>query len=631
MKRKIAFLAMVGYCAFTGQLIASTLTWDPSGNGTGSDGGGTWDNTVTNTSWASGGSDIYYQSGTLLNTNSAVAISGTVLTFANTSAIKVGQSIVGTGVPFGATVVAIDGNNVTISAALTAASNSGQGYTFSAGDVIVGSGNGAAGIINVTGNQYVASLTINAAGSGNYTFSGGTITLGSNGNGYFKVNSSVVFNTVVNAANTNGAGNVILAGGVTLTLNNGGGIMAGDFKGIDASNALTAKVVVGGTTTLGNGTFNIGNANDGTGGLWLQNASLTYGGGMQLAQAGTGYVNIGNGSSLNITGGSGQLSIGRNATNNVGRMDIDGGTLNIASSSVLPVFIGRGAGTGILNLNSGTFNVSATRLAIAHDNGSKGTVNINGGVATIKEIQFSGAANDNSGSATTGTGSLNLNGGSLYVGSGGITNKGTGTAKYFITLASGTLGAYEDWSSSLNMTANGVEIKAADTNGVSHQITLSGSVTGSGFTKTGGGTLLLSGVSNLTGTVLISAGTLQIGTGGALTVGTLDFVLNGTGNGVLDLNGGTLSLTNISIDTTNAATSGSWTLYGVDEAALLSGVTVSGWSSEGGGLWTNGNYQFDATQGIVTAIPEPSTWLLLAVGFGIFAVNALKRRHLLKV
>ena len=102
--------------------------------------------------------------------------------------------------------------------------------------------------------------------------------------------------------------------------------------------------------------------------------------------------------------------------------------------------------------------------------------------------------------------------------------RAAGTYAANVSLIAGTLGAKANWATGVNLstgaeTANNAFIKAADATDAPFNITLSGIISGSsGFTKTGGGTLLLTG-NNIydssfgTGTI-ISAGTLQVGNGG---------------------------------------------------------------------------------------------------------------------
>jgi len=161
-----------------------------------------------------------------------------------------------------------------------------------------------------------------------------------------------------------------------------------------------------------------------------------------------------------------------------------------------------------------------------------------------------------------------------------------------------------------------------DTNGKT--ITVNSNLAGTGtFTKAGTGTLLLKAVNSYSGDAIISAGKLQLDTGSSLTLGDLAFVLNGSANGEV-LGAGSLNLTTIIIDTTNAAGGSSWTLFDTSGGLTLSGFTVSGWT-QSGDIWTSSdnNYTFNVTTGIVSAIPEPSVSALLF--FGAISVVLLRR------
>ena len=172
---------------------------------------------------------------------------------------------------------------------------------------------------------------------------------------------------------------------------------------------------------------------------------------------------------------------------------------------------------------------------------------------------------------TAGSGTVYLNGGALYLASGGVEKRAAGTYAANVSLIAGTLGAKADWGTGVNFstgaeTTNNASIKAADATGAPFNITLSGVISGSsGFTKTGGGTLLLTGNNTYdssfgTGTI-ISAGTLQVsngGTSGSLGAGpvtndarldfrrsdalTVDNVISGTGS-LVQSGTGTLTLT----------------------------------------------------------------------------------------
>lgn len=108
-----------------------------------------------------------------------------------------------------------------------------------------------------------------------------------------------------------------------------------------------------------------------------------------------------------------------------------------------------------------------------------------------------------------------MNGGSanLYVGSGGIVLAATNAFTQTLNLTAGTVGAKASWYSDVGITfvGSGTIIKAADVSDVARNIDLSGVLTGTGgFTKSGGGTLLLTNSNNtFSGIATISAGILR--------------------------------------------------------------------------------------------------------------------------
>lgn len=65
-----------------------------------------------------------------LNTSALTAVNGNVLTFTSTTGVLVGHNVSGTGIPAGATVVAVTGTTVTLSHTSTAGVASGAAITF---------------------------------------------------------------------------------------------------------------------------------------------------------------------------------------------------------------------------------------------------------------------------------------------------------------------------------------------------------------------------------------------------------------------------------------------------------------------------------------------------------------------
>jgi autotransporter-associated beta strand protein len=110
-----------------------------------------------------------------------------------------------------------------------------------------------------------------------------------------------------------------------------------------------------------------------------------------------------------------------------------------------------------------------------------------------------------------GLGVYTFSGGSIYIGALGITTSGS----YAINLGGGTIGAYQSWASSLNMSLTGSN-GPVTFNPAGNTITLSGALSGSGgLTKAGSGTLELSGPNTYSGDTTVNAGILQLNLAGS--------------------------------------------------------------------------------------------------------------------
>lgn len=191
-----------------------------------------------------------------------------------------------------------------------------------------------------------------------------------------------------------------------------------------------------------------------------------------------------------------------------GGTTIGGGTLSIATDLNL------GDAAGGLTFNGGTLlttaDVTSARTVTLGADG--GTIN-NGGQTDV----FSGVFSADGGLTTTGAGTLILTGDNAYTG---------GT-----TIATGTL-QLGDGGTTGSIVGDVIDDGALVFNR-SDAVTYSGIISGTGtVTQAGAGTLTLTSDSTYTGGTTISAGTLQLGAGGA----TGSVVGNITDNGTLVFN-----------------------------------------------------------------------------------------------
>lgn len=310
----------------------------------------------------------------------------------------------------------------------------------------------------------------------------------------------------------------------------------------------------------------------GAGKLTFLKNNATYGGKMNVYG---GTVQFGNGGTTGMLPGDisffGPASVIFNRSNDLTYSSTIGG-----ASSVTKL------GAGALTLTSTSSNWSSTtitegsiKLGAANtlpDNpvsiGASGTLNLNNFSETIGILSGAGNVTLGTGTLTVNSSASNTYSGSITGGTGGLTKNGTGllalagTNNYsgVTTVSGGTLrldtGAALPSSSALTVNGtldvNGVSATAASLAG-SGSVNLKGgalsvgggntstafsgvvsdSAAGGNLTKTGSGTLTLSGNNSYTGATTISAGTLQIGAGG--TTGALPSI-SITNNGALVFN-----------------------------------------------------------------------------------------------
>lgn len=362
--------------------------------------------------------------------------------------------------------------------------NLGTG-TFRVGDATNSGGTAVAGstlILANTSTIFATTLTSDSPdngasvlqlirlGSGVNTINVTTINIAGSASG--RTNATLNFNgatgslVIRNLAGTGRSGVMSVAYGATTTAGDPIGIV--DFNGHNVNLQLTTLQIGGRTGNTGGdatGTFSFDTGVvDVTGvNMGRRATTVTTSNGPSKAT-----LNVGGTASL-VVGATGISMSNNTSTVDAGLNDSDS-TINISGTASVTV------GTGGINM--------ATTTTAGMDASS--VINITGGSLTVSGNivrTAGGLGNENT--------TLNLNGGTLDMGNKSIgtlaapIGSGTGT----LTFAAGTL-------------KNLLELNGGGT-----------------LTKTTTGTLILDGANAYTGTTLISAGTLQVGTG--LTTGTL--------------------------------------------------------------------------------------------------------------
>ncbi|MET0650461.1 MAG: Ig-like domain-containing protein, partial [Pyrinomonadaceae bacterium] len=371
-------------------------------------------------------------------------------------------------------------------------------------------------------------LAGNSAAGGSTSVAAGILRIGTGG----QLTTTTMDLTSAAGTQLNVAGGTLTASGLVTVNSNG--------------NATTSAnlIVDSGTANFNGGLRN--NNNDGAsiriGGGTVNTTTVTLQRGSYTTSPAytTGFI---------VTGGTTNVSgaVGLGTNNSSSSLSVEGGTLTVGGTITVANQATAGRG-GALRVTGGVFNAADTvnGIVMSRTNGTNANnvsfATFSGGVSTVEKFTLGFDSTVNAGSAT-----LTINGGALYMGGGGIVKKGTSGLATSINLTSGTLGAAEDWSTSLPLTltsGNSIQLKAADIANLPQTITLSGVLSGAGgITKTGAGTLVLSGANTYTGATSVNAGTLRVlgsvATGGAFNVNS-GAALSGSGsvNRTVTLNSG---------------------------------------------------------------------------------------------
>jgi fibronectin-binding autotransporter adhesin len=312
------------------------------------------------------------------------------------------------------------------------------------------------------------------------------------------------------------AGNTTVSGGVVML--DTGATLASKSVSLSAgatfnvnSNSITLKSLngaAGGTVSMGSGNLTL----DG-------GASSTFSGSLM----GTGGLNINGNSSLTLNGtpaytGSTTITTGTLSLSSTGSTSVGSATSNITIApnaaglrDIGTLSVGSGIALSADTILVGSIDTSATK-------GGIGTLNLTGGSISANTL-FLGGAGVVNGFATIvnpAKGTLNLSGGMLTVpaittnsgGTAGVVNFNGGTLR-----ASTTPTTFVDPGIATRVQAGGAVI---DTNGNAFVMSnnfvhdATGPAIDGGLTKTGAGSLTISGTSTYTGPTTVNSGTLVV-------------------------------------------------------------------------------------------------------------------------
>jgi len=419
---------------------------------------------------------------------------------------------------------------------------------------------GSAGTWSVSGGNWTNDSTSAAE-----TFSSGDhVTFGSGGaggtGGQITVGAGVTFGSLTFTSNTlnysftgeglAGAGNVVLNGGGTVSFANANtftGAIQVNFGTLEAANDSALGSTSAGTTIGTNGQLFL------KGGVTISGEALSLGGTLRGSEDTNTY-----GGAITLTEDAAITSLG--TLNVTGAISGAGHTLDVYGDGAVNLSGGLTAGAltksgdsaltisaastlGGTTLTSGTINLNhATALG-------NGTLTINGG-----------ALGNTSGAAKTLANAVTV---------GGDFDLGTDSSDGSLTL-----------SGAVNLGGTSRAVRVVGSN------TLSGAVTNGSLTKTGGGTLTLSG-SNTFSALSVDGGTLRMGSSGALGGSAVAVATGAT----LELNGQNATLTSVSGSGTvsNGAATNSTLTLNVADATTLSTSLSDGVGGGKLGLTKTGN------------------------------------------
>ena len=439
-----------------------------------------------------------------------------------------------------------------------------------------GVNNGAAGTITVSGSVNAGTIVFNPAGSGNYTLSSGTIALAAAG--VITVNSNATIQSTLAGAGTS----LTVNGGSTLTLtgsNSYTGTTIISFSKLTLDTA-TGSLKSTSPLTLNGGTYNL----DNTGATAAYSGTL----GALTFNSGDGTVSI----TESVPGDAQELTFASLAARTLGATgnfvngnDIAGGSVGNSGTSG---FVITGKGAGFIDVGEyyegGSYAWYSGTNVRAINYGTDASTATNAGGPSLSGSAYQQITGSITAQPTATITSLNLTGNSNLT----LATSGTLTVNGLLASGTSTIGG-----------GAGIQAGSGDmvirTNSASDSLTISTDILPGGsnaLTKSGAGTLTLSGTNSYTGTTYLDGGTLLLASANPLGSspfitfqgGTLEYSSSNTTDYSANIH---LSTSPISINTNGQSVTFATGLLGSNTG----GLTKSGSGTlilNGGGAYTGG-------------------------------------------
>ena len=475
----------------------------------------------------------------------------------------------------------------------------------------------------------------------------GGVTLGdASSNGILDVNSSF----------TLGAGRAVKLGAGGGTINTETGVTFEIAQGISGA---------GGLTVSGPGKFILAGASNYAGGTTVASSGTLQLGDGTVAGTVTGGISLGNGSNLLFAEPAASTVTVSGLISGTGNMAVNSGTVVLTNTNT---YTGTTTVTGTLQLGNGTTAGSIANSSSVTDNGAiifdePGNTTLGSAISGSGGVTQSGAGTLTLTGANTYTGATTISNGTLQLGSGGLTGSisassavadsgtlafdepGTFTFASAITgsgnvtqIGAGTtiLTGTNTYGGTTTISAGTLQIGNGGTQGSiggnvtnnaaltfdrSDTVTFSGVISGTGaLNQIGTGTLVLTGTNTYSGATTITAGTLQIGSGG--THGSIS--RNVTDNGALAFDrSDTVTYAGVISGMGTLAQNGTGTLILTGASTLTGATTINSGTLQIGNGGTSGSVAGSISDGSNLAFDRSNSVTIQGAITGAGAVTQI--------